>query len=276
MILFLCGFAILASVMGLDCDEGWYNYPESVMQGKCYKPVNSSMNWKNANYTCVANYDAELVSIHSLEENNFVYDLMKSNGLIATWIGARRASHDFAWADGSNFDYSNWNLEWKQPTYNCAGMGGEYVNKNWGTGHCESPFRIPFICQKESKCNEGWSRDPVTGNCYKFVGQKMSWSDASENCKAQNSSLVSISSGRENKFVYEEVAGSAYVFFIGLYRSSNDSPFQWSDGAPVNYKNWYLNGRRGNCGTMGRKFGGKWMNRNCENLNAFSVCKKNK
>ena len=33
---------------------------------------------------------------------NLITDLMKSNGLIATWIGARRASHDFAWADGSN------------------------------------------------------------------------------------------------------------------------------------------------------------------------------
>ncbi len=40
------------------------------------------------------------------------------------------------------------------------------------------------------------------GNCYKFVDLKMNWVAASQNCRAQDSYLVSISSESENNFIY--------------------------------------------------------------------------
>ena len=72
------------------------------------------MTWEVANQTCVSN-NADLLSIHSAEENAFVSDLV--NGIQA-WLGGRRECRgckDFLWSDGTTWGYQNWLRRAGQP-----------------------------------------------------------------------------------------------------------------------------------------------------------------
>merc|ERR1719397_1442150 len=73
----------------------------------CYYKTPSKMSWTEANMTCVG-LGVELASVHSLEENTFLYNLCGSGS--DCWIGLtdEQAEGDWEWTDGSEFDYSNW------------------------------------------------------------------------------------------------------------------------------------------------------------------------
>uniref|UniRef100_A0A8C3HU74 C-type lectin domain-containing protein n=1 Tax=Chrysemys picta bellii TaxID=8478 RepID=A0A8C3HU74_CHRPI len=70
------------------CDEGWVQY-----QGSCYKAVMEPTNWHEAEVACQSHgRNSHLASIHSAEENDFIFHLMGkpldyTNGQ-AYWIGA--------------------------------------------------------------------------------------------------------------------------------------------------------------------------------------------
>jgi len=50
----------------------------------------------------------ELASVHSEEENSFMYDLI--NGRASSWIGFTDKDIEtiFVWSDGTPVDYTNW------------------------------------------------------------------------------------------------------------------------------------------------------------------------
>ncbi|KAK0148459.1 Lactose-binding lectin l-2 [Merluccius polli] len=89
-----------------SCPMFWFNH-----DGRCYKYVGSRMTWADAELHCLS-FDANLVSIHNEDENNFVVKLIANfdptNG--RHWIGFSDDHKDssWMWSDGSRRDFYAW------------------------------------------------------------------------------------------------------------------------------------------------------------------------
>ncbi|XP_075962489.1 C-type lection lectoxin-Enh3-like [Anarhichas minor] len=93
--------------------------------GRCYKYVSTRMTWADAELYCVSE-GANLVSIHSLEEHNFINFLIKNFDPAEgrTWIGLSDTQKEgrWMWSDGSAVKFVFWH-------------GGE-PNNVAGVEHC--------------------------------------------------------------------------------------------------------------------------------------------
>ncbi|KAM9785503.1 galactose-specific lectin nattectin-like [Neosynchiropus ocellatus] len=127
------------------CKQGWSRFG-----CYCYKYYADAKTWADAELAC-RQLDANLPSIHSSKEHQFLRSLVKESAgaYVTTWAGG----HDIAkegswmWSDGSNFEFTLW-------------PRGE--PNNWGKGeHCmEINFqntkpndtrcsaKKPYICSK--------------------------------------------------------------------------------------------------------------------------------
>ncbi|XP_026204869.1 lactose-binding lectin l-2-like [Anabas testudineus] len=117
MLLFLFFFALaLAAVSPADvpslklqrgnCPPFWYSF-----EGRCYKYVSTRTTWAEAELYCVSQR-ANLVSIHSLEEENFVKSLIMNFDLAQgdTWIGLSDIHKEgsWMWSDGCPVKFVYW------------------------------------------------------------------------------------------------------------------------------------------------------------------------
>uniref|UniRef100_UPI0037E91D5C lactose-binding lectin l-2-like n=1 Tax=Semicossyphus pulcher TaxID=241346 RepID=UPI0037E91D5C len=115
LLLFLFGLALAAGAPSDEhqlnlqrghCDDYWFNF-----NSRCYKYVATLMTWADAELNCVS-MGANLVSIHSLEEQNFVKSLIKNFDPAVgwTWIGLNDIHKEgrWMWSDGSAANYSFW------------------------------------------------------------------------------------------------------------------------------------------------------------------------
>uniref|UniRef100_A0A914CBE2 C-type lectin domain-containing protein n=1 Tax=Acrobeloides nanus TaxID=290746 RepID=A0A914CBE2_9BILA len=104
-----------------DCgSSGWAYYKGSK---KCFKAILGMMNYYDAVERC-ASLNATLASIHSEEENNFLYDLVSPAPpdavFYSLWIGLvdHNISGRWAWLDGMPIDFLKWGHY--QPDYQSA------------------------------------------------------------------------------------------------------------------------------------------------------------
>uniref|UniRef100_A0A3Q2NMC1 C-type lectin domain-containing protein n=1 Tax=Fundulus heteroclitus TaxID=8078 RepID=A0A3Q2NMC1_FUNHE len=127
------------------CPMFWYSF-----DGRCYKYVATDMTWVDAEQHCVSQ-GANLVSIHSLEEENFVKMLISNFDPAQgpKWIGLSDAQRDGAyfWTDGSPITHSYWHTG--EP--NNAGGSEPCVHTNsgptgkWNDVVCTAEFA--FVCK---------------------------------------------------------------------------------------------------------------------------------
>jgi len=99
-----------AATAAVECREGWSSF-----KGACYRYEETKMKWGPAREACQAK-EAELASVHSEEEWDFLMGLWESTGERTTWIGGHRddVNSDWEWADGSTWGYlgSSGNVRW--------------------------------------------------------------------------------------------------------------------------------------------------------------------
>ncbi|XP_078509386.1 galactose-specific lectin nattectin-like [Lissotriton helveticus] len=87
-----------------DCEAGWVQYKNA-----CYRRFDSRVSWFAAEAACLAS-NSHLASIHSNEENDFVYTLMGKPGTLTSealyWIGAHDTFQEgnFIFTDGSKIN----------------------------------------------------------------------------------------------------------------------------------------------------------------------------
>uniref|UniRef100_A0A3B3ZHX0 C-type lectin domain-containing protein n=1 Tax=Periophthalmus magnuspinnatus TaxID=409849 RepID=A0A3B3ZHX0_9GOBI len=126
------------------CPMFWYSY-----NGHCYKYVATHTNWADAELQCVSQ-GANLVSIHSVEENNFVKNLIKNfdHKQGETWIGLSDIHKEqyWMWSDGWPLRFQLWNSG--EPN-NVAGNEHCVVinwsaEKNWNDFRCSE--NAPSVC----------------------------------------------------------------------------------------------------------------------------------
>lgn len=157
--LFLFGFTLAAEslsdgqqlkLMRGGCPMFWFSF-----EGRCYKYFGSRMTWGEAELQCVSE-GANLVSIHSVEEHNFVnlliknFDPTQSN----TWIGLTDIHKEggWMWSDGSKVRFSHWNAQ--EPNNsggneNCGHTNDRSLFK-WNDIHCFNKYA--FVCASRTLC----------------------------------------------------------------------------------------------------------------------------
>ncbi|XP_068558647.1 lactose-binding lectin l-2-like [Cebidichthys violaceus] len=127
-----------------NCAAMWYNF-----NGRFYKYVGIHLTWADAELHCVSK-GANLVSIHSLEEQKFVKSLIKNSDPAEgkTWIGLSDIHKEGTWmsSDGSAANFFYWTS--RQPD-NANGVE-HCVQTNypgelkWNDDPCSRTF--PFVC----------------------------------------------------------------------------------------------------------------------------------
>ncbi|KAK0427242.1 hypothetical protein QR680_010130 [Steinernema hermaphroditum] len=105
---YVCEYSLLEPPKN-PCPETWTHWG-----GYCYKYFatenKEKITWKDARQHCL-NEKADLVSIHSDREQNFVAALANSNDYYdSPWIGliVGAESSSFEWSDGTPYQYSKW------------------------------------------------------------------------------------------------------------------------------------------------------------------------
>ncbi len=78
-------------------------------QNKCIKFFEDYKTWSEAKNICESN-NMTLISIHSKEENDFVWNLISKSDHLIVWIGGKRNSdhNRHEWINGEAFNYTNW------------------------------------------------------------------------------------------------------------------------------------------------------------------------
>ncbi|XP_030854325.1 alpha-N-acetylgalactosamine-specific lectin-like [Strongylocentrotus purpuratus] len=100
-------------------------------------------------------------------------------------------------------------------------------------------------CTKCTKCcPQYWMR--VGEYCYQYFGNKMKFHDAENICNRFGGNLPSIRNEEESNTIYQLWKGfvddSTIVFsayWIGLRDTIQVNKYEWTDGTPVHYYNWY-------------------------------------
>ncbi|XP_042362729.1 lactose-binding lectin l-2-like [Plectropomus leopardus] len=133
-----------------DCPMSWFSF-----YGRCYKYVATRMTWADAELHCVSE-GTNLVSIHSLDEHNFVKALIKhfDSAQGWTWIGLSDIHKEgrWMWSDGSAVNFTLWGAG--QPDN--AGGNEHCGHKNigselkWNDHQCSQTF--PFVCESRTIC----------------------------------------------------------------------------------------------------------------------------
>ncbi|XP_027143990.1 type-2 ice-structuring protein-like [Larimichthys crocea] len=126
----------------IPCPKNW-----SYFSGTCFIFHPSPKTWPEAQAFC-SSEEANLASIHSYEENEFVRALTQTGpNFPETWIGGYHAAEPsfWLWNDGSLFDYENW-FEETNIANSCLKMNFG-LHWKWMQASCNEPH--PFVCGKK-------------------------------------------------------------------------------------------------------------------------------
>ncbi|XP_059205972.1 lactose-binding lectin l-2-like [Centropristis striata] len=151
LFLFLFGLALGAEPPSEDqqvklqranCPKFWYSF-----NGRCYKYVATRMTWADAELYCVSQR-ANLVSIHSQGEQNFVVSLIKNfdHSQGRNWLGLSDIHKEgrWMWSDGSAVDFVFWDA-------------GEPNNVANGNEHCVHTYSGPVPKWNDVPCSQTYS-----------------------------------------------------------------------------------------------------------------------
>ncbi|KAM9838267.1 lactose-binding lectin l-2-like [Aulostomus maculatus] len=127
-----------------NCPLFWYSFRD-----RCYKYIATQMTWADAELHCLSE-GANLVSIHSVDEDKFVTSLIKNFDPVQgfTWIGLSDTQKEGAWmwSDGTAVDFTSWNEGQPDNTggaENCVhtNLGNLLI---WNDHQCSQTF--PSVC----------------------------------------------------------------------------------------------------------------------------------
>uniref|UniRef100_A0A915C6F7 C-type lectin domain-containing protein n=1 Tax=Parascaris univalens TaxID=6257 RepID=A0A915C6F7_PARUN len=85
-----------------ECEQGWVYYEPTA---SCYINVRGNFSFNEARNGC-EELDANLTSIHSEEESNFINGL--NDGGTIYWIGLQKKDGIWHWIDGTPLTYTRW------------------------------------------------------------------------------------------------------------------------------------------------------------------------
>uniref|UniRef100_A0A914D3E2 C-type lectin domain-containing protein n=1 Tax=Acrobeloides nanus TaxID=290746 RepID=A0A914D3E2_9BILA len=131
-------------------------------------------------------------------------------------------------------------------------------------------------------CPIGWYLFTQTNKCYysngPFIMSGLGWKSAQEYCQQNGGQLATLHSQAEYDMAYQVWMKLIIRFdgpWIGLYRKSGTSPWEWIDGTPVDFTKWLpqnpVNDMNKNCVWMNYNLG--WKNDYCDG-NMQYICER--
>ncbi|CAG5120958.1 unnamed protein product, partial [Candidula unifasciata] len=239
--------------LDIECPDQW-----EVAGDTCVMISYNAASWSLANNYC-QQLQSQLMVINSAAAQSFL------NHRIATgqfWIGLsdRPAEGTFTWVNGTKLDLANWATG--QPdnrgNENCVTLRASWEGAKWFDLACQEENN--YICQRQplnksasaypettastvpysARCGVFWEDRPGTNFCYQFRDTALSWADALETCNSFNGSLASIASRDEQSYLEGRLNSLTSVnFWIGASDRRREAGWQWEDGTPFAYLNWF-------------------------------------
>lgn len=157
----------VVSIYGFVCEYDNKIDPikiENAVNKHLYSVIDKAMSFDSAKAYC-ENLGGHLVTITSSDEQQFISNILKSNGGLGDyWIGATDSGQEgtWKWITNENFSYSNWNSG--EP--NNSGGNENYASINKDTGYWKDVLNttngIGIICEwnlKENALTEDVNND---------------------------------------------------------------------------------------------------------------------
>ncbi|XP_078659901.1 lymphocyte antigen 75-like isoform X2 [Branchiostoma floridae x Branchiostoma belcheri] len=236
-----------------DGDSNWVSYG-----GACYHFNDTNLlGWLPARQTCLL-AGADLVSINSPEEQEFIFRNIFTSRINTFWLGIREygVNQIYSWSDTSPYVYLNWNDGEPNDSFGEEQCGEIYKGTGkWNDANCGSPNG--YICKRPSVpltvppptdpwkgyCPPGWI-DYGGNKCYWIENSnKMNWTAARSFCQSQgqHANLVAINDEFEQSFLTAQLwpyRAREDNLWIGMSEQVNQNMFLWTSGHPVTYTNW--------------------------------------
>lgn len=272
------------------CPDGWLDH-----NGFCYLYLKEKASWDNSSSACRA-LEAELVSIHSLSQQEVLLKLLSLEPNSKVWIGLHKEAtlQTIQWSDKSPVTFTSWNSQEPSRRYDDKRVcvTADPKQGRWQFEECEE--QNAAICKAsglvpqrpagewDEGCPEGWRRKDNW--CYKITDQEQTFQDAVKGyyCK---SPLVTIESRFEQAFLkslISEMGGSdSQYYWTALQDLNRTEEYRWltqnGSTTPLTYTNWNRHQpvSLGACVVMsGGRALGHWEVKNCHTFKALAVCKQ--
>mmetsp|Transcript_109524 Transcript_109524/g.315418 ORF Transcript_109524/g.315418 Transcript_109524/m.315418 type:complete len:774 (+) Transcript_109524:83-2404(+) len=228
----------------------------------CYLLIPRSSEFKQAAIRC-KEFNAEMVSIQSPEENAFVEEVC---GKRMCWLGLlkRRRTSTWSWTDNSSYSYVNWEqgrqveatseednaalMNWNLPEIKKEMREGAWASGTW--------FDVPAaldlpqgICERRAggrDCPGLWRR--FGESCYRLLDWHSNYEKAKKRCKQLDAHVVTIHSQAEQDFVHA-FCGKR-MCWLGLEEQDNSEAWVWNDGRAFGFENWEVGEPNNAAGNM--------------------------
>ncbi|XP_055860395.1 C-type mannose receptor 2-like [Biomphalaria glabrata] len=126
----------------VQCPSGWIPNMD-----KCYKVILKGEDWHGARKYCES-LGANLPSIHSRLENDFLNRIAIEYGVYEIWIGLHDSSQEtvFEWTDGTSYNFQRW-LAGEPNNYRASEDCVELYYGSWNDDNCN--YVRPYVCIKK-------------------------------------------------------------------------------------------------------------------------------
>lgn len=153
--IYLSGACLLAVAWASSAAAEWSCLRDDQGKDYLYELRSTEATWAQAQADCRAD-GGSLASVHSEDDNKFVTQLCFSkcwrdgtcDYRTDCWIGLndKEQENQFAWADGSSYDWQNPHLNWNREKRNCFHLEGHYHDGTWEGDFC-SKVKPAYICK---------------------------------------------------------------------------------------------------------------------------------
>ena len=109
------------------------------------------------------------------------------------------------------------------------------------------------------------------------VSTPINWLDAQSSCAIWGGDLTSITTQRENNYLYTIIPDTVSNYWIGLNDRDVEGTYTWIDGTELGYTNWtstMSNHTNSVCVQANYTGEGCWYSVNCEDTSNTFVCKR--
>ncbi|XP_043921440.1 macrophage mannose receptor 1-like [Protopterus annectens] len=267
----------------IKCPDQWVPYA-----GYCYTIKREEKMWKDALLSC-RKEEADLASIHNIEEHSFILSQLGYLPTDILWIGLNDEKHHmlFEWNDGTPVTFTIWkrgepsHLQNRQE--DCVLIAGK--DGNWADHICEK--KHGYICKRkplsmthedlatpENGCQMGWKRHGFY--CYFIGSTAKTFAEANQTCRSDGAYLVTVEDRYEQAYLTTLIGlRPEKYFWLGMSNIQKKGTFTWTDLETVTFTNWnaQMPGSQSGCVAMRTGINaGLWDIVNCEEKATY-ICK---
>ncbi|KAI6654213.1 hypothetical protein LOD99_11461, partial [Oopsacas minuta] len=209
--------------------------------------------WFTSQLDCL-NWGGNLATINSaIEDSLLFYSSTDIDIYFSCWIGLNDIENDagidanaFVWVDGSDSTYRNFDtlgrsfpleIDGRNCVRNRYRTAAGILSNGWFNPPC-TVIRYCYFCNKLG--NSKGCDLIYEGSCYRVFEARdgINWLDAQSSCAVWGGDLTSITTERENNYLYTIIPDTVSNCWIGLNDRDGDGTYSWIDGSVYSHTNW--------------------------------------